>query len=105
MKWGVRKKREYVSSYTRTQRKQDRALYGKGSERRIEDRIRKGENLVTARHHEIVRRGRIKRAKMIASTAAILAAEVFVMKTLGSSSFQNAVYKYAIPQDPLFIRR
>lgn len=65
MKWGVRraKKNQYNSSYTDKQRKQDRAIYGQGAERRINRRMNDGYGVKGARALEADRAARINKAK------------------------------------------
>ena len=59
MKWGVRKKRDkHNDDYTDRQRKNDRALYGKRSERRINRKLNEGYGLRGARHFEVERKDR-----------------------------------------------
>ena len=72
MKWGVRKKsrNEPNKNYTEKQRKSDRALYGKGAERRINRKMNDGYNVSTARHFEVERRQRINKTKRIAKNTA-----------------------------------
>ena len=59
MKWGVRKKTSSVNkNYTAKQRKQDRAFYGKGGEKRINKKLNEGHGLRGARHYEAERKER-----------------------------------------------
>lgn len=59
MKWGVRRDRNRVNkSYTAKQRKQDRAFYGKGGEKRINRKLNEGHGLRGARHYEAERKER-----------------------------------------------
>ena len=58
MKWGIRKNSRPNEDYSAKQRKQDRAFYGKGGERRINKKLNKGMNITTARHYEVERRDR-----------------------------------------------
>lgn len=60
-----------AANYSTTQRTRDRKIYGKGSERRINKRMLKGESIQSARHSEVVRKDRIKAAKKIGKTIAI----------------------------------
>lgn len=81
MKWGVRKKVQSAGDYIRSrnahnknysdrQRKNDRALYGNGAERRINRRLNKGYGLQGARHFEVERKER-KEARKQARDRAI----------------------------------
>lgn len=64
MKWGVRRKRnEYNKNYTDKQRKQDRAVYGRGAERRINRRMNEGYGVRGARAYEADRKERKDRRK------------------------------------------
>ncbi len=66
MKWGVRKSTSSVNkSYTAKQRKQDRAFYGKGGEKRINKRLNEGHGLRGARHYEAERKERNEKAKKV----------------------------------------
>lgn len=79
MKWGVRKKNP---NYNSTQRKNDRAIYGRGAEKRINTRMNQGMGISGARAMEkqtqkqraVKRQRRVRNAKAIVSTAATLAA-------------------------------
>lgn len=67
MKWGVRRKRnEYNKNYTDKQRKQDRAVYGRGAERRINRRMNEGYGVRGARAYEADRKERKDRRKATA---------------------------------------
>ena len=64
MKWGVRRKRdEHNKSYTDKQRKNDRAMYGKRAEKRINRKLNEGYGLRGARHFEVERRDRRDKRK------------------------------------------
>lgn len=65
MRWGVRKSEPSNPGYSSKQRKQDRSLYGKGAERRINKRMNNGVSLLGARHYEVVRKNRIEKGKRI----------------------------------------
>lgn len=82
-KWGVRryqnkdgtytsagKKRRQAENYSTRQRARDRKIYGRGAERRINERMLKGESIQSARHNEVERKGRIESAKKIGKTTA-----------------------------------
>ena len=59
MRWGVRRDRNRVNkSYSAKQRKQDRAFYGAGGEKRINRKLNDGHGLRGARHYEAERRER-----------------------------------------------
>lgn len=59
-----------AKNYTGKQRQRDRKIYGKSAEKRINKRMLKGEGVQTARHDEVVRKDRIKKAKAIGKTSA-----------------------------------
>lgn len=69
MKWGVRNSENKTSrvnkSYTAKQRKQDRAFYGKGGEKRINKRLNQGHGLRGARHYEAERKERSEKTKKV----------------------------------------
>ena len=66
MKWGKRKSTSSVNkSYTAKQRKQDRAFYGKGGEKRINKRLNEGHGLRGARHYEAERKEKAEKAKKV----------------------------------------
>lgn len=81
---GYQNKKARAENYTDKQRSQDRRLYGKGSERRINKRMLNGEGILSARHAEVVRRERINKGKKIASYAlaagAVVGAGVYLSK-------------------------
>ena len=56
MKWGVRRRRN--ENYTDKQRKQDRAIYGRGAERRVNKRMNQGYGIKGARAYEADRKAR-----------------------------------------------
>lgn len=79
MKWGVRRKRaNHNNDYSDKQRKQDRAFYGKGGERRVNKKMNEGYGLRGARHFEAERKERNdkrkKTAKKIAKKGAAITA-------------------------------
>lgn len=57
MRWGVRRNR-VNKDYSAKQRKQDRAFYGKGGEKRINRKLNEGHGLRGARHYEAERKER-----------------------------------------------
>ena len=76
MKWGVRKSTSSVNkSYTVKQRKQDRAFYGKGGEKRINKRLNEGHGLRGARHYEAERKERNEKTKKLVKKSAKAAAQ------------------------------
>lgn len=82
MKWGIRKNSRPNENYSEKQRKQDRAFYGKGGERRINKKLNKGSNLKTARHYEVERRERNEKMKRSIKKGAKKATKV--VSTVGS---------------------
>lgn len=54
----IRSRNSYNKNYSDRQRKNDRALYGNGAERRINRRLNKGYGLQGARHFEVERKER-----------------------------------------------
>lgn len=60
MRWGVRRNR-VNKNYSAKQRKQDRAFYGKGGEKRINRKLNEGHGLRGARHYEAERKERNER--------------------------------------------
>lgn len=69
MKWGVRRNR-VNKDYSAKQRKQDRAFYGKGGEKRINKKLNEGHGLRGARHYEAERKERGEKMKRIAKKGA-----------------------------------
>lgn len=67
MKWGIRKDRNRNPNYSSKQRIRDRKLYGRGAERRINKRMNKGESVQSARHNEVVKKNRKRKAKNVAA--------------------------------------
>ena len=66
----IRSRNAYNKNYSDRQRKNDRALYGNGAERRINRRLNKGYGLQGARHFEVERKER-KEARKQARDRAI----------------------------------
>ena len=64
MKWGIRRRRN--ENYTDKQRKQDRAIYGRGAERRVNKRMNQGYGVKGARAYEADRRQRKEKRKQTA---------------------------------------
>lgn len=112
-KWGVRryqnkdgtytsagKKRRQAENYSKQQRTRDRKIYGRGAERRINNRMLKGESIQSARHNEVKRKGRIESAKKIGKTSAkavliaggaATVAAVLKKKGIGSKITQDVI--------------
>lgn len=65
-----------IKDYNSQQKKQDEQLYGKRAAKRIEKRIKDGESVISARHHEVVRKDHKNRAKNILSTIGVSAAAI-----------------------------
>lgn len=78
MKWGVRRanKNTHNKNYTDKQRKNDRAFYGKGGEKRINKHLNEGYGLRGARHLEVERKEKIANAKKTAKKGAKKTANV-----------------------------
>lgn len=72
MRWGVRKDRKN-QNYSYQQRTRDRKLYGHGAEKRINKRMNNGESIQSARHNEVVRKDRKKKAKRVTANVAAAA--------------------------------
>ena len=97
MKWGVRRasKNTHNKNYTDRQRKNDRALYGHGAERRINRRLNEGYGLRGARHFEAERKRRnlrrnktterVLKSTAVALGSAIVSDEIFNGGTLRRS--------------------
>lgn len=80
-KWGVRRyqnrdgsltnagKNRYNKNYTEKQRREDRSMYGRRAEKRINRRLNEGWGLRGARHEEVVRKQRKKKIAAIGGTA------------------------------------
>lgn len=104
MKWGVRKNRNAVNkSYSAKQRKQDRAFYGQGGERRINKKLNDGHGLRGARHYEAERKERKEKrqkkakraAKVIAGTLAKIGMAYAYDQTFNNGRGTDAC-KYAL---------
>lgn len=67
MHWGIRKDKKRNPDYSSKQRIRDRKLYGRGAERRINRRMNKGESVQSARHNEVVKKNRKRKAKNVAA--------------------------------------
>lgn len=65
MRWGIRKERKRNPDYSSKQRIRDRKLYGRGAERRINKRMNNGESVQSARHNEVVKKNRKRKAKNV----------------------------------------
>lgn len=109
-RWGVRRyqnedgtrteagKKRYSENYNEQQRKRDEKLYGPKAVERINKRMLDGESIQSARHNEVVRKGRIEKtkntarsvAKIVVPVAATVAVAA-VIKKYGSDSALNAI--------------
>jgi hypothetical protein len=59
-----------AGNYSKQQRTRDKKLYGKGAEKRINERMAKGESVQSARHDEVIRKERNTKIKnSVTSTA------------------------------------
>ncbi len=59
-----------AGNYSKQQRIRDKKLYGKGAEKRINERMAKGESVQSARHDEVIRKERNTKIKnSVTSTA------------------------------------
>lgn len=99
MKWGVRRyqnpdgslteagKKRYggviSSKYSDSQRMRDERIYGRRAAKRINKRLLGGEDVQGARHAEVVRRDRKKKAAAVLSTAAVVAGSAFLRSPKG----------------------
>lgn len=100
-KWGVRRyqnkdrsltkagKIKYADNYSYAQRKRDEKLYGKHAVKRINKRLLDGEQLLSSRHDEVIRRDRINKGKRTVSK---------IIGTTTSLATFYTVYKFR--QDP-----
>lgn len=91
MRWGVRKERKRNPEYSSKQRIRDRKLYGHGAERRINRRMNNGESVQSARHNEVVKKNRKRKAKKVA--AAVGSAAV---ATGGAMAIHSILKKYGV---------
>lgn len=114
MKWGVRRteaqlKRARASNYSTQQRQRDRKIYGKGAEKRINDRMLKGESIQSARHNEVERKGRIESGKAIAKTVAkgalVISEAAAVTKLLQKKGFGNSAASDVITDEVIKVGR
>lgn len=89
MKWGVRRN-PVNKSYTAKQRKQDRAFYGKGGERRVNKRLNEGHGLRGARHYEAERKERSEKIQRNLKRGAKKAARV--LGKIGSAYVTDQIF-------------
>lgn len=89
MKWGVRKSRNRNPDYSSKQRIRDRKLYGRGAEKRINRRMNNGESVQSARHNEVVKKNRKRKAKNVAAVVGSAA-----VATAGAAILYNALKKH-----------
>jgi hypothetical protein len=94
MKWGVRRyqnadgsltpagKKRHNEDYTDKQRKNDRAFYGKGGEKRVNKKLNEGYGLRGARHFEVERKARKEKAAKTAKKGTKKA--VKILATIGT---------------------
>lgn len=91
MRWGVRRDRNRVNkSYSAKQRKQDRAFYGKGGEKRINKKLNDGHGLRGARHYEAERKEKNEKRKRIAKKGAKKVASL--LSTVGTYYMIDQVF-------------
>lgn len=104
MKWGVRRKRDSGSDsddsttskkrvnkdYTAKQRKQDRAFYGKGGEKRVNKKLNEGHGLRGARHYEAERKAKKEKAARIAKKGAKKTAKI--LGNIGAAYISDQVF-------------
>lgn len=91
MKWGVRKKSSSVNkNYTSKQRKQDRAFYGKGGEKRINKKLNEGHSLRGARHYEVKRKERQEKVQRTAKKVTKKTARALVK--IGSAYVTDQIF-------------
>lgn len=94
MKWGIRRKREskntHNKGYSDKQRKNDRALYGNRSEKRINKKLNEGYGLRGARHFEVERKERKEKAKRVAKKGAKAAKKAAV--TIASLALTDELF-------------
>ncbi len=66
----VKELKVQAGNYSKQQRIRDKKLYGKGAEKRINERMAKGESVQSARHDEVIRKERNTKIKnSVTSTA------------------------------------
>ena len=120
-KWGVRRyqnpdgsltsagKNRYNKNYTEKQRRQDRSMYGRRAEKRINRRLNEGWGLRGARHEEVRRKNTRKKALAISSTVATTLGVAFVRDQVMNDGrgTQAVLYnsKKAIKRGEQFARR
>lgn len=91
MKWGIRRKRKTRNeNYSDKQRKNDRALYGDRSEKRINKKLNEGYGLRGARHFEVERKERKEKTKRVAKKGARAAAKA--VATIGSYALTDEIF-------------
>lgn len=91
MRWGVRKSTSSVNkSYTAKQRKQDRAFYGKGGEKRINKKLNEGHSLRGARHYEAERKERAEKRQKTVQRGAKKAGKV--LKKVGQVYLTDQIF-------------
>ena len=88
-----RSRHAQASNYSEQQRTRDRKIYGKGAEKRINKRMLEGESIQSARHNEVIRKGRVDTAKKIGKTAAkgalVVGGSIAVTKYLKKQGFNT----------------
>lgn len=96
MKWGVRRKRDdsksHNKNYTDKQRKNDRAFYGSGGEKRINKKLNEGYGLRGARHFEAERKERVEKRKKTAKKIRKTLTKAAV--SVGSAYLYDQVFNY-----------
>lgn len=92
MKWGRRKdkKASHNKDYKDKQRKQDRAFYGKGGEKRINKKMNEGYGVRGARHFEAERKQRIEKRKKAAKKGAAVVGSA--LGTVGMMYVRDQVF-------------
>lgn len=102
MKWGVRRyqnedgtytpagKKRVNKNYTAKQRKQDRAFYGKGGEKRVNKKLNEGHSLRGARHYEAERKAKKEKAARIAKKGAKKTAKL--LGNIGTAYVSDQVF-------------
>ena len=83
-------------NYSDAQRKQDEKFYGKKAVDRINKRMNDGENLLTARHQEVVRKDKIENGKKVVKrtlkgTIALTSAAVSLDMSLNGGKYTKQV--------------
>lgn len=89
MRWGVRRN-PVNKAYTAKQRKQDRAFYGQGGEKRINKKLNEGHGLRGARHYEAERKERNEKIQKNLKKGAKTTAKI--LGKIGSAYISDQIF-------------